>query len=79
MIGNQQLDEVRWALIDNWSYGAFYIWHRDYKDYDDVNCPYKNKKVIVVQFKSKTNINPSGCKFGFIPFVYQGVPIKLWK
>ena len=79
MISNHQLDEVRLALIDNWNHGAFYIWHRDYKDYDETQCPYKNKKVIVVQFKSKTNMNSTGSKSGFIPFIYQGVPLKLWK
>ena len=80
MISNTQLDDIRDALMDEWEHSAFFIWHREYKDYEDGNiqCPYVGKKVIVVEFRGHPTLH-DGPKVGWLPFMYKGVPIKLWK
>ena len=78
-ITEEQLDWVREQFIEEWRgpRDDYYVWHRDYKELDEVNSPYKNMKVIVLSPKEYRQ--RIGRKYIYVPFRYLGVPLVVWK
>lgn len=77
---SKNLDEARKDFKNTWDCSGLIVWHRDFKDqkYGFSTKEFVNKYVIVVELQNSDYIYLKN-KANYFPFIYKGVPIKLWK